>query len=878
VRNQPAESPYSGTIAVTLCPGSGITGPVTLSLDPANLPAGVRAGFDVATLSAGTSVQLSVQAGYPDPADPTFATLIYPALGSCVIPLTATAPGSPGVTGALALGLVPEPDDFTLAFFTASGQTPMDITSLALLPGLPLVLPFEAYWTRGDYASFGPVALTVQNVPDLLTVLVDGSPAAQSAINLNEPQSLTIQGQAGLPAGTATFQLSATFQGLTRTLPVVVAYSPAPFYIQPPPAATVTVAQGQTLTFPLHLWHDDVYFAPAAGTDPAYVGATTLGCSGNLPAGLQVAFPAGTDPTGLASVPLQISAGPGLPAGGPYPVTLQATRVGAATVPAAPLTLYVQVTSPASAPALWIQDVEWGQSVVAPGLRLVAGKPALLRAQLLADRAGVPAPAVTATIVDDQGAVLDSAVLLGPAQVPVDLEEGDLPSANAPSGSSYTAILPARDIQPGIRVTIQAGAARQSLAPSVDPGTILDLTVVPVISGGLAPVLPGDAAMTQALTAFWPVQGVTLAHRAPYTTATVLPQPGDPGCAAGWAQLLSEIASLRIVDGSQANYYGFVNPGIRAPFVFGITGISRLGDGAAVGIDETAAGWFEDSDPGLDLPTAVLVHEEGHAFNLNHAPAGGAADPQLNFPYSGAAIGSWGFDPAALAAHDPAQERDIMSYAPDRHWISDWNYRAAMAFLDQRAPAGQAADAEQWVVSGWIGPDGDPHLAPLVRVACAPRPAAAGALSLALETAGGVRSIPFAADPVPDLPSGHLPFSFTVPASGELSGAEVRVPGGGSCRRTPSQGLAARSRALDAAAGDGSLVVREASGLLHLEWDARLHPYVNVIHQGARRTTLALHLAGGSADLSLAGLPAGGRFLIHYSDGLNPVVRTIPRR
>jgi hypothetical protein len=208
----------------------------------------------------------------------------------------------------------------------------------------------------------------------------------------------------------------------------------------------------------------------------------------------------------------------------------------------------------------------------------------------------------------------------------------------------------------------------------------------------------------------------------------VLPQPGDPGCAAGWAQLLSEIASLRIVDGSQANYYGFVNPGISAPFSFGITGISRLGDGAAVGIDETAAGWFENSDPGLDLPP------------------------------------------------------------------------------------------------------------------------------------------------------GHLHFCFTVPASGELSGAEVRVPGGGSCRRARSQSLAARGRALDAAARKGSLVVREASGLLHLEWDARLHPYVNVIHQGARRTTLGLHLAGGSADVSLAGLPAGGRFLIHYSDGLNPVARTTPRR
>jgi hypothetical protein len=49
------------------------------------------------------------------------------------------------------------------------------------------------------------------------------------------------------------------------TLPVAVSYSPAPFYLQPPPGGTVAVTQGQTLTLPLYLWPDDTFFVPVGG-------------------------------------------------------------------------------------------------------------------------------------------------------------------------------------------------------------------------------------------------------------------------------------------------------------------------------------------------------------------------------------------------------------------------------------------------------------------------------------------------------------------------------------------------------------------------------------------------------------------------------------
>jgi hypothetical protein len=403
--------------------------------------------------------------------------------------------------------------------------------------------------------------------------------------------------------------------------------------------------------------------------------------------------------------------------------------------------------------------------------------------------------------------------------------------------------------------------------------------------------------MTQELTAFWPVQSVNLVHRAPYTTSTVIPAPsanlltdtsGD-----GWVQLLLEMASLRIVDGSTANYYGFFNPSLPASFTSSIVGISLLGQGTGIGIDVTTANLFGNEDPTLDQATTIMVHEEGHAFNLNHAPAGGAGDPQLNYPYydlqtsagGGAVIGSWGFDPATQKAYDPTTYFDIMSYATATHWVSDWDYLSALGFMGENenpavslgAAVASSVGAEQWVVSGLVRPDGQVRLSPLVRVACAQVPPKAGDLKLVLTSPGASRTIAFAATQVSDLPAGYRHFAFTVPASDELSSAEVRSAGGHASRRLSSRSLASRSKAVAAAAQSGSLVMTEAGGTLHLEWDAQAHPYVNVLHEGAVRTTLALNLTGGSADLPTAGLPAGGQFVVHYSNGLNAVVRTSSR-
>ncbi len=903
--------PYSGTVTITVSRSAGFSGAVTLSVNQAQLPSGVKANFANATDTTGastiiaassTTATLSIQAGYPDPSDSTLTKQIYPALGSSTIPITATASGVTGTNGSLALKLIEEPADFGLIFSDSTSSNFYQYTNISMVGTTSQTEYLTAYWASGTYtgSTWGPVALNASGVPTHMTVQISNYNV--NTTNGTDISSVTIASDGSLQPGTYSFLITGTYLGVTHTLPVVVTYSPYPFSIQTPLGSTVTISQGQTLSFPVYLWHNDAYYGtttPTDGTDPLYVGATNLAVSG-APSGLTIGF-ATTDPTGLASVPLAISASSSaLP--GTYSVNLQATRVGVggvgtATASAVPVALTVNVTSSAT-PTQWIQNVEWGQSVVAPNLRLVGGKPALLRVQLLADRTGVPAPAVTATIKAQSGAAVDTLTLKGPATVPTTVNEGDLPTASSVSTTTYAAILPASDIQPGMQVVVTAGALTQTLSPSVDPGSILNLMAVPITCQGVAPVLPADSVMSQELTAFWPVQSVTITHRAPYTTSTVIPQPSSnpltDTSGDGWIQLLLEMASLRIVDGSATNYYGFFNPGLKKGFTSSIAGISLLGDGTGIGVDVTTAGLFQNDDPTLDLATTVMVHEEGHAFNLNHAPAGGAGTPQLNYPYynyqasasGGAVIGSWGFDPVAQKAYDPTKCFDVMSYATATHWVSDWDYLSAMGFIGEKesspvslgAVVASAAPTEQLVISGWVRPDGQIRLSPLVRVACAQAPPKAGELNLVLKSANMTRSISFSTTQVPDLPAGYRHFAFTVPAMDVLTSAEVRTAGGQSIRRASRQRLASRSVALAASAQDGSLVVQESGEVLHLEWDAQAHPFVNVLYEGSNRMTLGLHLSGGSADLPVAGLPPGGRFVIHYSDGLNAVVHSTSRQ
>jgi len=144
--------------------------------------------------------------------------------------------------------------------------------------------------------------------------------------------------------------------------------------------------------------------------------------------------------------------------------------------------------------------------------------------------------------------------------------------------------------------------------------------------------------------------------------------------------------------------------------------------------------------------------------------------------------------------------------------------------------------------------------------------ALAGIFVLALVSAAGTRKVAFGAATVGCLPRGYRAFTFTVPAGPDLDGVELRQGGSLLLSRRPRAAFAAGAAPR----------IEERDGHLHLTWDAAAHPFLSVVHVGTGRTTLALRLQGGSADLPLEGLPSGGRFVIQAGDGLRS--RTFTRQ
>lgn len=874
--------PYSGTATIAITRDAGLTGAVTLSVT--GVPASCKAQFSEPSTTGSSSV-LSIQAGYPDPADPTFTRQIYPQTGTYTLTVIAKAPGVPDATTKVTLKLGDESPAIGLNFLDATG-TSIDSAPCLQMGAAPLTKYLMAYYANSmGWTVSGPVTITFNGLPAGFTATLDGR-----AFSLDDttPHTLVLAAAPSMAPGLYSFSITAAYNGASTTLPVVVDYAPYPFYIQPAfNAAGPAVVQGGTIEFPLYLGRNDTFFTMVAGTGGetgVYTGDVLLS-AGGMPPGMTVAFGAGnafSAPKGLQSAPLVIQAGASV-APGTYSITLQATRsTPAGTTLAAPVTLPVTVTSPAAAGTAWIQNVEWGQSVIKPGLPLVAGKPALIRIQYLADRPGL-AGALTAKLQDGS-----SLMLWGPAQIPTAAVEGDLPTGTTPSASTYTCLLPGASVTSGMTVTIQGtGTPAVTVTPLVRASLDYPLVVVPVVHKGVFPSLPGDAAIIQGLLTVWPFSSVTLTHRAAYTSSTSIPEPTtDPTkdrSGNAWVQLLLEVASLRIVDASTASYYGFLAPGYAfntdpAGYTLGVTAGDLL---ATAGTDNSLDSSFRPLVPGMTIAIETLVHETGHVLGLNHVPAEGlaSADDATNYPYLDGQVGTWGFDVYTQATYDPAAHFDLMSYSSGTQWISDWSYLGAMGWVTGMKKVGTRlgatkAAADRILVAGAVSPSGEVTLRPLLRAVLPAVDPVPGAYALALRSSRGLRQVSFAPARVPGLPQGHRAFLFTVDADGDLSSAEVLKGGRSLARREALLARGMRAASLDRDAASGSLVVREDAGRLHLSWNASVHPYVDVVHEGATgSTTLALHLTGGTADLPLEGLPPGGRIRVRYSDGLTAISR-----
>ncbi|MFM9420922.1 M66 family metalloprotease [Thermus scotoductus] len=581
----------------------------------------------------------------------------------------------------------------------------------------------------------------------------------------------------------------------------------------------LTVGQGQSRTLTLTL-------TPKNG----FTGTVSLALV-NAPAGVTL-FPGSLDITSPDPVtqPLTLATASFTPTG-THALRVRATGGGISRE--ADLTLTVTQAN------LYIAKAEWGQTVLKENLRLVTGKPALLRVHLLAS----PSPFSLSNPL--AGAVYWNSTFQGnlafscPSPIPTTTDPGNL-------ATTCTATLPSNWVAPGLRVELQADPQGQvaesnesdnllTLIPSVGAGTVLYLTVVPVIHQGQQAQVPS---FSQTLWRAWPLKEVSFTTRAPYTfSGTLSPSDGNT-----WARLLDELRLLRQADGSNRYYYGFV----RVSYTSGIAGIGYLGY-------PVAAGWdYSESAP------AVMAHELGHNFDREHAPCGVSGDP--NYPYAGAKIGTWGYDLANGSLKDPSQFYDLMSYCGPQ-WVSDYTYEGAQSFLETSPPAPLSLMEAGLLFSGRIR-DGEVVFNPPLKLNAAPE-GKPSAYRLRAEGPGGPLEVPVY---ILKDSEGTLHFQARLPLN-----PYTRV------------GLYLGSQLLKEATlpllpqAEPQVELKEEGGflLVHIQG----YPYFSLFHVSSdgTRTALGLWHRAGEVRFALENLPAGGQWEIQLTDGLNIRILLFPR-
>lgn len=488
-----------------------------------------------------------------------------------------------------------------------------------------------------------------------------------------------------------------------------------------------------------------------------------------------------------------------------------------------------------------ISHVDFGQSVVKESLTLVGGKPALLRVSVLANEAGLSTAVRVEASVD--GGVLGTQPLSGPATVPTTEDLGDLTK-------QFRVVLPAEWVTTGVQLAVKVDPDNAlpetdetnnttTLSPTVSRGHVVHLTGVPVIQNNLTGTVRD---VEKTLTDVWPVKGVEAKSRAPYTFSGVL----SGGATSAWSTLLNQLSQLQAADGSSRNYYGFV----RVNYGSGVAGIGYIGRGVATGRDDSLG---------------TVAHELGHNFGRPHAPCGGVAGADPNYPYAGARIGTWGWNGQQLLS--PSRYVDLMSYCSPE-WVSDYTYERVQQFMSGKqafAPDMMLPDVrlqDSALIAGRLLPSGEVAWSPVQRLHAAPTPPVDGdAVVLLTGRDGAMTRVPVAFAQTAEGEERH--FVVVTPWVGELDRVALELGGARVGERWAGPSLPTprvRAERLD-------------EQTVRVQWTGAA--YAAVAHLAGERTTLALEATGGALLLRVDGL-SGGELEVSVSDGVRSARLAVP--
>ena len=286
-------------------------------------------------------------------------------------------------------------------------------------------------------------------------------------------------------------------------------------------------------------------------------------------------------------------------------------------------------------------------------LRLIAGRPALLRVFVVGDQVNWwEPPAVKVTLLQDDKVVLERLLPPERDRIPTRVNEAYL-------RDSYNVEVPGSLIRPGVRMVVELdpegvvplAPGSQTRYPEtgstelhvVEP-QLFRQVFVPTIwiespnhyvytwLEGIGP----DSEQMRYTRKLLPVSEMEVEVRDTFRTNSV-----------GMVQWINEIRVLHVQEGRRGYYYG----------------VSSATNG---GIANFAAPWSVGA-----AVDHIYTHELGHNMDLRHAGCGGAAGQDADYPYSVGSIGIWGYDVESKELYDPAYYKDIMSYCYPR-WISDF--------------------------------------------------------------------------------------------------------------------------------------------------------------------------------------------------------------
>ncbi len=652
---------------------------------------------------------------------------------------------------------------------------------------------------------------TDPNVPTTgsLAVSVSGLPSAAAA-------DITVSGPGGY---SQQVDASTTLTSLTPgsyTVTAAGVASGSDNYVPSPTSQAVAVSSGSAATA-------TVAYQTGTGT----LNVSILGLPGGTDAAVTVTGPGGYSRPVTATETVT-----GLMAG-QYTVTALPVTDGSEQYSPAPPSQTVAVTGAAATATvnystggsagfnLRVDGLYMVQSVQKydRSVPLVKDRDALLRIFVTANQVNTAAPAVRVRLYSNGTLVATETVAAPGAVTPLGPDESSLSSTwnldidqsfVQPNLSVLVDVDPDNLIAEGNETDNQFPASGTPAALDVQTTDPFAVRFVPVITKGdgrQGNVHAGNRAdFLDVAMRMQPLASYDADVRAPYTTSTNLPLQSDNANGA-WGMVLSEIAALPAAGGGRY-YYGVVNPNYSS----GVAGMGYIGGlGVAIGWDKLPSG------------SAVAAHEWGHNWGRQHAPCGGAGNPDASYPYAGGEIGVVGYDLVG-GELKPADSHDLMGYCNDE-WISDYTYKAVMNFRSSEAiRLDGLGDAMQSGLLVWGRiVNGQVVLEPAFRVAARPRlPSRPGPYRLEGRAANGSRvfGLDFTPVEVADDPQGSKHFAFVVPmrqekaaqiASLELNSAGVYT--------------SMRQAGVDPVNVE---VTKGAAGRVALRWDERKAPMIMV--------------------------------------------------